>query len=450
MRLQSLVTAGATLSLIGLLLGPARKAEALQLSRVTDINPSIGYFSPRNLTVFDNALYFSAEDFLNGRELWKYDGITTSLVADINPGYSSSDLNGFTVFENALYFSADDGVHGQELWKYDGTTASLVADLIPTSVYFGSFPSNLTVFDNSLYFSAEFRDNDGSIRRKLWKYDGTTASLVSEFLLAGGSNPGDLTVFDNALYFRAEDVNGFELWKYDGTTASLVADINPGRTDSFPLSSFPSDLTVFENALYFSADDGVSGFELWKYDGTTASLVADINPGSVSFGLLSSLPEFLTVFNNVLYFRANDGVHSNELWKYDGTIASLVADIYPGSDNSGSFGSFPAGFSVFENALYFQALDSVNGIELWQYDGTTASLVADIYPGSGSSAPFGFTVFNNALYFSADDGVNGQQLWKLELDEPTSVPEPTSALGLLAFGAVGATSVLKRKLQKSA
>jgi hypothetical protein len=43
----------------------------------------------------------------------------------------------------------------------------------------------------------------------LWKYDGTTASLVSEFLLAGGSNPGDLTVFDNALYFRAEDVNGF-------------------------------------------------------------------------------------------------------------------------------------------------------------------------------------------------------------------------------------------------
>jgi hypothetical protein len=46
--------------------------------------------------------------------------------------------------------------------------------------------------------------------------------------------------------------------------------------------------------------------------------------------------------------------------------------------------------------------------------------------------------------------VNGQQLWKLELDELTSVPEPTPALGLLAFCAVGATFLVKRKLQKAA
>ncbi len=37
MRLQSMATAGAALSLMGLLLGTVEKTEAVQLSRVTDI-----------------------------------------------------------------------------------------------------------------------------------------------------------------------------------------------------------------------------------------------------------------------------------------------------------------------------------------------------------------------------------------------------------------------------
>ena len=43
----------------------------------------------------------------------------------------------------------------------------------------------------------------------------------------------------------------------------------------------PSHLTVFNNELYFGADDGTNGYELWKYDGVNApSMVADINLGS--------------------------------------------------------------------------------------------------------------------------------------------------------------------------
>jgi ELWxxDGT repeat protein len=62
----------------------------------------------------------------------------------------------------------------------------------------------------------------------------------------------------------------------------------------------------------------------------------------------------------------------------------------------------------------------VHGDELWQYDGITASLVADINPGTGGSNPGDFTIFNNALYFSANDGVNGTEIWNVAPDEPTS------------------------------
>ncbi len=43
------------------------------------------------------------------------------------------------------------------------------------------------------------------------------------------------------------------------------------------------------------------------------SMVADIYSGGSSF------PMYLTVFNNQLYFRAEDGSNGRELWVYDGS-----------------------------------------------------------------------------------------------------------------------------------
>ena len=87
----------------------------------------------------------------------------------------------------------------------------------------------------------------------------------------------------------------------------MVAEINPGSG-----SSYPNSLTVFNNELYFQANDGTNGYELWKYDGIKVpSMVADINSGSSNSG-----PDYLTVFNNELYFRADDGINGDELWKY--------------------------------------------------------------------------------------------------------------------------------------
>jgi len=98
------------------------------------------------------------------------------------------------------------------------------------------------------------------------------------------------------------------LWKYDGVNApSMVADINSGSSNSNP-----GGLTVFNNELYFQADDVTNGYELWKYDGVNApSMVADIYSGSTN-----SYPSYLTVFNNELYFSATDSTYGNELWKY--------------------------------------------------------------------------------------------------------------------------------------
>jgi len=60
-----------------------------------------------------------------------------------------------------------------------------------------------------------------------------------------------------------------------------VKDINPNPDQT---GSVPHNLRSVGQYLFFSANDKISGFELWKTDGTEAGtvMVKDINPGPQS------------------------------------------------------------------------------------------------------------------------------------------------------------------------
>ena len=121
-------------------------------------------------------------------------------------------------------------------------------------------------------------------------------------------------------------------------------------------------------------------------------MVKDVAPGNYG-----SYPRNLTDVNGTLFFTASDGVNGVELWKSDGTEAGTarVKDIYPGP--LGGVDSGPAGLTVFNGALYFQAFDGDGfvGVELWKCDGTESGtvLVKDICQPNCSSSPSGFTPF---------------------------------------------------------
>ena len=65
------------------------------------------------------------------------------------------------------------------------------------------------------------------------------------------------------------------------------------------------------------ADDGLTGPELWNYDGVSVSQVADINSG-----YSGSIPMPLREFSNSYYFSADDALFGNELWRLDPGIAT--------------------------------------------------------------------------------------------------------------------------------
>ena len=355
-----------------------------------------------------NTLFFTADDGVSGRELWKTDGTAggTVQVKDISPGAGSSLVAVLQAVGSTLYFQADDGVNGSELWKSDGTAAGtvLVADIVSGSG--NSNPRELTDVAGTLYFVAD----DGASGTELWTSDGTAGGTTPVADIrpgSAGSNPSQLTDIAGTLFFAADDgTNGEELWTSDGTAAGtqLVVDFVAGSEGSSPrhLTAFGSQVTYVTvhppGVRLLDISNGTAG-------GTAVltSLPTDNPP--------TSRPDEFVEAGNVLFFVADDGTHGRELWRTDGTDAGtmLVKDIRPGPDSALPTPSFMAASG---NKVFFQADDGSTGKELWVSDGSEAGTfrLTDINPGSGTTNPRDMVAYNGEVFFNTSGG----ELWRTD------------------------------------
>ena len=375
-----------------------------------NINPNSASSVPLEFVEAGSITFFTADDGINGRELWKTDGTSagTSMVKDIRVGTDGSFVgvsdvgSPYANVNGVLFFRANDGANGVELWKSDGTSAGTV---LVKDIFAGIAPSSPREFTNvngTLFFTAV----DSLAGTELWRSDGTASGTVrvKDIRLSGSGFPRYLTNVNGTLFFTATDgTSGDELWKSNGTDAGTVRvkDINPIG------NATPRELTNVSGTLFFNATDGISGYELWKSDGTDSGTVRvkDIRPVGSAF------PSNLTNVNGTLFFRADDGASGDELWKSDGTPIGTVRvqDI-----RLGTAGSSPLALTNVNGTLFFVARDDFIGQELWKSDGTQAGtvVVRDIRPGFNSSNPFYLTNVNDTLYFVANDGSTGGELWK--------------------------------------
>jgi ELWxxDGT repeat protein len=349
-----------------------------------------GFYDNFSLTSAGGTLFFTSEDAVTGRELWRSDGTAASTVRvkDIVPGTGGSFPGSLFEENGTLFFSAQDADHGRELWKSDGTEAGtvLVADVVAGSS--GSDPSLLTNVNGTLFFSAL----DGSTR-ELWKSDGTEAGTVH--VSDVGPTYGPVVRVGGALFYVSYETG--DLWTSDGTPSGTHS---VAQTEH-PEGSFPQDFASLNGAVYFSARTLANGWELWKTDGTAAgtALLKDIVAGPNSSYANSSLNA-----NGTLFFIATGG-----LWKSNGTAAGTV--------NVKSMGtSVPSSqrprFTNVNGTVFFNADDHGNvAFRLYKSNGTGAGTVPVNAGTAAVSDPKWITNVNGTLFLSAANfpgsGVDG-------------------------------------------
>jgi ELWxxDGT repeat protein len=404
---------------------------------VKDILPGVAGSSPAYLAAVGGTVFFAAQgSTAQGVELWKSDGTAagTVLVKNIHSDdrslYSSFSSNpaNLTAVNGAVYFAANDGVNGTELWRTDGTAAGTVMyDLYAGSS--SSNPQSLIAVGSTLFFVTQ-----GGSAATLWRVapgDAKPVAIGGFTVVASSGQRGvqNLASVNGTLYFAGDDgTHGMEVWKSDGTAAGtvMIKDIRTVPDQQNQRSSSPGSFMAAGNYVVFYADDGVAGRELWRTDGTAAgtTLLKDIYPNKFSDSVFNGSSPFPRVtYNGQAYFTATDDTHGTELWRTDGTPAGtvLVKDVWPGSKNSGL-----NSFGVAGGRLFFSADDGGgSGAELWTTDGTDAGTIraADLSPGAGSSQPARFMDVNGAVVFFASDGVNGPSLFRFEPEDvkPTVV-----------------------------
>ena len=153
----------------------------------------------------------------------------------------------------------------------------------------------------------------------IYTTNGATATLVTPSVTATDSASGG--VYNGKAYFagRAASDGDVELWATDGTGGGTALIKNISSTGS----SIPENFFVFNNKLYFTADDGVHGRELWSSDGTpgNTNIVTDID-GASSSSFTDNAVFFINGSN--VFFKATDA--STKLGLY--TLKIILESTY--------------------------------------------------------------------------------------------------------------------------
>jgi ELWxxDGT repeat protein len=328
------------------------------------------------IVLLGDRMLFSLRGTQGNNALWATDGTQAGTL-------QIATVKAFTpigISSGKLFFD------GGGLWTTDGTAAGTrVTDVnVSTSSYSGR------VLGNRLFLIGSVNEA-GKLVPTLYVSEGTAATTrpVMKLDQHGYTNLGEGFVIGNNFYFRHDDgIHGLELWRTDGTTTELLADINPGYRTGIEVV-YGEERP--DGKVIFVAEEFNTGREPWITDGTAAGthLLANCAPEDSVNG---SSPTQLRASGERVFFVAHLA-GGQAIGISDGTSAGTSATLV---DFSWTIASPAAA-----NARYFFSISTTNSPgQVYATDGTAAG-TTPIFEQSASPHAIA-----NGIVFAA-----GRDLW---------------------------------------
>lgn len=252
------------------------------------------------------------------------------LTADINPTGSSMLAPAIIIFQDKMYFSATDGVNGGQLWMMDDEHSPVMVTDLPAIEYqWGTGDSWIrpaAVFMERLLCEVTQKVGEIGYYKRLYAYDGNNleqmpveASYDSHMWLYYGQEINSHVIFNDHFYFLAEDTSLGDsifnfLWEYDGVNAPTKINTEDYIADIYP-----------DNGRLLLQGNN----KILSYDGEgDPDVFVDLG----GMGLAISEYDPVALFNNSYFVAGDSENYGSELWKIDAIgEASLIRDFYPGT-----------------------------------------------------------------------------------------------------------------------
>ncbi|MDO6761820.1 T9SS type A sorting domain-containing protein [Tamlana sp. 2_MG-2023] len=341
---------------------------------------------------FNNELYFVSRNYLH-----KTDGTAENTV-EITTLHAAStrliDYADAVVANGKLYFSFFEADFGRLfIWETDGS--SIGSKIIFDNEENGFFaPSNLLGVNNSLVFFGPNETGSTSLLR-INLSDYSVNELIG--IQDDPNNQAFFVPFLTQSYIQSinEDKIFCSAYIYGSDRLGLISGLTESTTNSNAALDNVKNIYNFQNSIYFAGTSDLEGTELWKSDTNHENFQLLDNINKSRYGLPAR--NNLVAINSNLIFKANDGITGDELWSYNGTEVLLLKDIKTGSETS-----FPSSFTSYKNNIYFSARDQTQGFTLWKTNGTAAK--TEIVDGENTSGASVLTVYKDLLFFTIYDG----------------------------------------------
>lgn len=272
-----------------------------------------------------------------------------------------------------------------------GTISSIP---LPANTYLETYLGMDTLVGTDIYYTATY-NNGGTLARNVVKLDTLNDTVSTVPVLDGFQVISSVSVGTKLYIFGGIGVNN-ELHVYDTATPT----VQPVLVETFAALDRQINVLAHNGKLYFGHSKPNEGRSFYVLDSTT-DVVTRLEDIAAEY--VESVIENNNEILFLTYTQSNSGAHENyTLYKTDGVTLNSAQVVLPEFIEDGKI--YKA-----NNKVYFGANTTAEGTELWQYDGSVASMVLDINQGTGSSLPQHISELNGNIVFQAtQDGVNNK------------------------------------------
>ncbi|MFH1136945.1 MAG: hypothetical protein V1816_12795 [Pseudomonadota bacterium] len=279
------------------------------------------------MVVYNDNLYVGTTNYVDGSELWKFDGASWTMAAKASAdfGIDASEITAMAVYDGKLFVAVMGTASGANIFSWDGAAWSPAV----TASGFGN-PLNYRIpslleYNGCLYAGTSNSGEPGGA--EVFRYEGGTSwTMIADYNMwapALLSSAATMTVYQGALwvgfeaaatasYDRSEVQEAGEVWKYEcgeGVWTRLAYTGNPWTSYNTKIDS----LLGTESYLFAGTSNSMTGAEVWKYPGSYWEAIGLPESGSI-WPSTASIADCMA--EGSVYVGITDYTVGDQVWKY--------------------------------------------------------------------------------------------------------------------------------------